>query len=272
MIRKLTTTAAVLAMMAGAAAADVRIADVAELSGAGAAAGAVWHDGVKMAVEEINAAGGILGEQIDFVEYDSQTDPQNSRAMVQKAIDEGAYVLMGTVYSSSTVVNMLVAQQNGVPQFVGAEAPGAQRSGGLELDGGGRDKPSDAIATLQIELADFDKRRRASEIFQEIRDRTANIAGIHIEVHKTEGGPPTGKDVRLEVKSEDYNTLVGVVGQVRDHFDTLSDIQDLEDGRPLPGIEWEIDLNREEAGRYNAGVAAVGSMVQLVTNGLLMGK
>ena len=52
-------------------------------SGAGAAAGAVWHDGIKMAAEEINAAGGILGEKIDLVEYDSQTDPQNSRAMVQ---------------------------------------------------------------------------------------------------------------------------------------------------------------------------------------------
>ncbi|WP_238363992.1 ABC transporter substrate-binding protein [Mesobacterium pallidum] len=124
MIRKLAMTAATgLALTATGAFADVVIADVAELSGAGAAAGAVWHDGVKMAVEEINAAGGILGEQIDLREYDSQTDPQNSRAMVQKAIDDDAYVLLGTVYSSSTVVNMLVAQQNGVPQLTGSESP-----------------------------------------------------------------------------------------------------------------------------------------------------
>lgn len=124
MIRKLLLTAtAVAALGAGAAMADVRIGSVAELSGAGAAAGAVWHDGIKMAAEEINAAGGILGEKIDLVAYDSQTNPQNSRAMVQKAIDEGAYVLMGTVYSSSTVVNMLVAQQNGVPQITGSESP-----------------------------------------------------------------------------------------------------------------------------------------------------
>lgn len=124
MIRNIAlTTAAATALLAGAATADVKIADVAELSGAGAAAGAVWHDGIKLAVEEINAAGGILGEQIDLEEYDSQTDPQNSRAMVQKAIDSGAYVLLGTVYSSSTVVNMLVAQQNGVPQITGSESP-----------------------------------------------------------------------------------------------------------------------------------------------------
>ncbi len=124
MIRKLAlTTTALAALAASASLAEVRIASVAELSGAGAAAGAVWHDGIKMAAEEINAAGGILGEKIDLVEYDSQTDPQNSRAMVQKAIDEDAYVLMGTVYSSSTVVNMLVAQQNGVPQITGSESP-----------------------------------------------------------------------------------------------------------------------------------------------------
>ncbi|WP_372604671.1 ABC transporter substrate-binding protein, partial [Actibacterium sp.] len=43
--------------------------------------------------------------------------------MVQKAIDDEVYVLMGTVYSSSTVVNMLVAQQNGYPQLTGSESP-----------------------------------------------------------------------------------------------------------------------------------------------------
>lgn len=124
MIRTIAmTTVAGLALTAGAAFADVKIANVAELSGAGAAAGAVWADGARMAIEEINEAGGILGEQIEYVEYDSQTDPQNSRAMVQKAIDDDAYVLLGTVYSSSTVVNMLVAQQYGVPQITGSESP-----------------------------------------------------------------------------------------------------------------------------------------------------
>jgi branched-chain amino acid transport system substrate-binding protein len=123
MMRTLAAAAALTLAISGAASAEVKIADIAELSGAGASAGAVWHDGVKMAVDEINEAGGILGEQVDLASYDSQTDPQSSRAMVQKAIDEGAYVLMGTVYSSSTVVNMLVAQQNGYPQFTGSESP-----------------------------------------------------------------------------------------------------------------------------------------------------
>lgn len=118
--------AGVIGLQSGVAvAADdtVKIGSIAELSGAGAAAGTVWQDGILLAVDEVNAQGGILGKQIELITYDSQTDPQNSRAMVQKAIDEDVYVLLGTVYSSSTVVNMLVAQQNGVPQLTGSESP-----------------------------------------------------------------------------------------------------------------------------------------------------
>jgi len=102
---------------------------VCELSGAGAVSGSNFRDGAKLAAEEINAAGGILGKQIEINEYDTQTDPQTSRALVQKAIDDGAYVILGTIYSGSTIVNMLVAEQNGVPQVTGSEAPNITQQG-----------------------------------------------------------------------------------------------------------------------------------------------
>ncbi len=124
MFKSLFGTAAIaLALSASAALAEIRIGSIVELSGAGAAAGTNFRDGVHMAFEEINAAGGILGEQVVITEYDSQTDPQVSRAMVQKAIDDGVYAITGTVFSSSTIVNMLVAKQAGIPQFTGSEAP-----------------------------------------------------------------------------------------------------------------------------------------------------
>lgn len=107
----------------------VKLGMVAELSGAGAPSGTNWRDGIKIAVEEINAEGGILGKKIELGEYDTQTDPQVSRALVQKAIDEGAYAILGTIYSGSTLVNMLVAQQNSIPQFVGSESPSIVQKG-----------------------------------------------------------------------------------------------------------------------------------------------
>ncbi len=44
----------------------------------------------------------------------------------------------------------------------------------------------------------------------------------------------------------------------------------MEDTRPLPGIDWQIDVDVEAAGRYGADVATVGAMVQLVTRGILL--
>ncbi len=46
------------------------------------------------------------------------------------------------------------------------------------------------------------------------------------------------------------------------------DIRDLDDGQPLPGIDWKIEVDKAEAAKYGAGVNTVGSAVQLVTNGL----
>ncbi len=125
----LGATAVALVLSAIPALGEVKVGSIIELSGPGAAAGTNFHDGVKMGFEEINAAGGVLGEQVQLSEYDSQTDPQVSRAMVQKAIDDGVYVITGTVFSSSTVVNMLVAQQAGIPQFTGSEAPSITQKG-----------------------------------------------------------------------------------------------------------------------------------------------
>lgn len=126
----LSAIAALFGLSAAAMAEDVvKIANIVELSGPGAAAGTVWADGVRLGLDKINSEGGILGMQVEMAEYDSQTDPQVSRALVQKAIDEGAFALLGTVYSSSTVVNMLVAQQNGIPQFTASEAPSITSKG-----------------------------------------------------------------------------------------------------------------------------------------------
>lgn len=126
----LVLSAALLTLAGAAQAQDaVKIGVVVELSGPGAPSGTNWRDGVRIAVDEINAAGGILGKPVKTTEYDTQTDPQISRALVQKAIDEGAYAIWGTIYSGSTLVNMLVAQQNGVPQFTGSEAPAIVEKG-----------------------------------------------------------------------------------------------------------------------------------------------
>jgi multidrug efflux pump len=43
---------------------------------------------------------------------------------------------------------------------------------------------------------------------------------------------------------------------------------DVDDNRPLPGVEWRLKVNREEAARYGADVALIGNAIQLVTTGI----
>ena len=131
MIRNFALAALVAAGLGATAASaeTIKLGNVAELSGSGATVGKAWTDAITMGVEEINAAGGVLGNQLELSSYDSQTDAQTSRALVQKAIDDGAFLILGTVYSGSTIVNMLVTQQQGIPQIVGSEAPAITQKG-----------------------------------------------------------------------------------------------------------------------------------------------
>lgn len=134
-----------------------------------------------------------------------------------------------------------------------------------------QDKPNDAIGEISLELENYRDRPSWTWIEAQIREQTKSIPGIRVEPKKIEGGPPTGKDLRLEVKSTNYDTMVAAVTRVRAFLDSQPDIQDIEDGRPLPGVTFELTIDREQAARHNATVAAIGSMVQLVTDGVLIG-
>src|SRR5438445_297110 len=69
----------------------VRIVGLVELSGTGATSGTNFDNGVKLAVKEINATGGILGRKVEYTSSDTQSAPQTAKALAQKAVDEGAY-------------------------------------------------------------------------------------------------------------------------------------------------------------------------------------
>ncbi len=137
--------------------------------------------------------------------------------------------------------------------------------------GGVQDKPNDAIGEFQIEFEDYAIRRKANLIFDEIRARTAKYAGIKVEVRKIEGGPPTGKKVQLQISSINYDTVLKATTRTRKGIDTtISGLRDVEDTRPLPGIEWRIDIDRQKASRFGASIAMVGPFLQLVTTGILI--
>jgi branched-chain amino acid transport system substrate-binding protein len=114
--------ATLLLMSGGAGAADVKFAYVGEISGSIAVSGGNFRDGVILAVEEINATGGILKEKIALSLLDTQTNPGVARAQMQKAIDGDPYVVFGPIFSGNVKVTMQLLQQAEIPQFTGGEA------------------------------------------------------------------------------------------------------------------------------------------------------
>lgn len=132
--------------------------------------------------------------------------------------------------------------------------------------------PVDNIGQIQIELKDYNERRKGNLILEEIRQKTANIPGVHVEVRVPQNGPPTGKDVMIDVSSDDYLALTQTTQMIRRHLDTLPELRDLEDTRPLPGIEWDLDIDRGVANRFGANAQTIGTAVQLVTDGIPVGE
>ena len=93
-----------------------------ELSGAGAVSGTNFRDGMLLAIDEINAKGGVLGRKIDTPLLDTQSDAGISRAQLQKVLDNNPYVVLGPVFSGSVLVDMALTQQAEIPEIVGGEA------------------------------------------------------------------------------------------------------------------------------------------------------
>ena len=108
---------------------DVKLADVAELSGGGATVGTNWKNGIDMAVDEINAAGGILGRKLVVTHADSQSNAGNAKAEVQKALDDKPYVLLGPGYSGSVKVCAPLAEEAEIPEIMGGEAAELTKQG-----------------------------------------------------------------------------------------------------------------------------------------------
>ena len=134
---------------------------------------------------------------------------------------------------------------------------------------GQQDISEDVIGTIQMEFKDWQERRSADAVFEDIRERTSHLTGIMVETRKPDNGPPTGKHVQIQLSSRNPDLLPIEVQKIRNHLeDNVADLIDIEDSRPIPGIEWQVTVDRAQAGRFGADIQTVGKTIQLVTNGI----
>jgi len=136
----------------------------------------------------------------------------------------------------------------------------------------GRGSAPDMIGSVRINFANWRTRRPADEILAEIRERTADIGGIQIETRTQQGGEQEGKPINIELSTSNGVALKNAATRLREALETIPGVINAEDTAPMPGIEWELKVDRTEAARFGADVTLVGTIIQLVTNGIKVGE
>ena len=131
---------------------------------------------------------------------------------------------------------------------------------------------SDEIAMMMIELKPVHERRHADILRQEILEKTSILPGVIVETYKVERKPESGKDIQIELTSSNNFQLTKVTESISNKLKSMNGIMEVDDTRSLPGIEWIINVDRELAGKYGVDVSIIGSIIQLVTNGILVDK
>jgi len=168
-------------------------------------------------------------------------------------------------------------------------------NGGLDNNTGGAQPPRDTVGQVQFETIPWDERPQTWETWftipvidlamrrhvvdpayqgdRVVADLSAEldrIPGIRIEIRPMTQGPASAKPVHLRIKGNDWATLKEFTETARARFDATEGLRQVEDTLPLPGIDWQIKVDVAQAGRFGADVATVGTMVQLVTRGIML--
>ncbi len=130
----------------------------------------------------------------------------------------------------------------------------------------------DIIGTISLEFVDWDRRRPADEILAEIKERTADLAGIIVDSRKQEEGPPVGKPIQLELSSRYPERLAPMVEKILPGLAEIGGFTNIEDSRPIPGIDWELVVDRAQAAKFNTDVDIIGNNLKMVTTGIKLGE
>jgi multidrug efflux pump len=133
---------------------------------------------------------------------------------------------------------------------------------------GRNDLAEDVIGQIQLEFTPWNTRPSAAKILETVLERTNDLPGIIVEGQKAEEGPNQGKPIQLQVRSQTPDLLPGAVSKIRDIMDNIGGFTNVEDSRPVPGIEWQLDVNRAQAAKFGLDITTIGQTIRLVTNGL----
>jgi branched-chain amino acid transport system substrate-binding protein len=190
----------------------IKIGAAGQLTGAEAVFGSDMLNGVKLAVEEWNAKGGVLGKKIEIVPGDDQAEPRQAVAVANKFVNEGVVGVVGHFNSSCSIPASEVYNKAGIPQISHASTNPKLTDQGFSdvFRVCGRDDQQGKAA------ADFAVQKLKAKRIAIIHDKTTYGQGFAEEFKKAVG--PAAEIVAYEgiTKGEkDYSPVVTKVKAAR---------------------------------------------------------
>lgn len=134
-----------------------------------------------------------------------------------------------------------------------------------------REFSEDTIGAITVELIHWQHREKSNVVLERTLKNVNNIPGVIVELKTNKKGPQKGKPIDIEISADDYDLLAPEVDRIENYLKKVKGIEDIEDSKPKPGIEWELKIDRSEAGKYGADIMGVGAITQLVADGMKFG-
>ena len=194
---------------AGTASAQIKMGVAGPITGGSAAFGAQLKNGAEQAVEDINAAGGILGQKITIIVGDDRADPKEGVSVANKFVGDGVKFVVGHFNSGVTMPASEVYQENGILEITPAATNPrvTERNMWNIFRTCGRDDQQGAVAGAYI-LKSFKGKRIAV-----VHDKTTYGQGL-ADVTKAAINKGGLKEVLYEgvnVGEKDYSALVSKI-------------------------------------------------------------
>ena len=207
---------------------------------------------------------GIFATHPTGVEFFVDTEPEQVNVYVRTRGNLGNPQQLALTRQ----VERLVTKVEGIKTY--ATYAGTSANGGGAF--GNQDVPADVVGQIQLELLPVGHRKPWKEMNKELQASVADVAGAYVEVRPLEGGPQSGKDIRLQITAADRAAAFAAARKIEDHMvNGMEGIRDIDDDLPLPGYDWTLTVDREEAGRFGADILTAGTLVQLATTGAKVG-
>ena len=140
------------------------------------------------------------------------------------------------------------------------------RSG--EVKGQKRSDSEDVVGSIKIELIDWKSRPKAKDILRDLKNQTDKFPGIYIEFIEKKDGPPKDRDIEIYIVNNDLNFLSKDTLNLFNFIKEQTWIKNIDSDINNPGIEWELEIDREQADKHGVDIQTIGDAIQMLTHGL----